>query len=68
MALAAAYRWSADSRDQGWPVRAKIVDTDEGVWSCHLAYTCSAVCPRGVDPGFAIQLVKAALMRRAKKL
>ncbi|MFP3251330.1 MAG: succinate dehydrogenase iron-sulfur subunit [Thermoproteus sp.] len=68
MALAAAYRWSADSRDQGWPVRAKIVDTEEGVWSCHLAYTCSAVCPRGVDPGFAIQLVKAALMRRAKKL
>ncbi|MEL9991873.1 MAG: succinate dehydrogenase iron-sulfur subunit [Thermoproteus sp.] len=68
MALAAAYRWSADSRDQGWPIRAKIVDSDEGVWSCHLAYTCSAVCPRGVDPGFAIQLVKVALMRRAKRL
>ena len=67
MALNAAYRWSADSRDQGWKERAKFIDREEGVWSCHLAYTCSAVCPRGVDPGFSIQLLKAALIRRTKK-
>jgi succinate dehydrogenase / fumarate reductase iron-sulfur subunit len=68
MALNAAYRWSADSRDQGWGERAKIIDSEDGVWPCHLAYTCSAVCPRGVDPGFSIQLLKASLIRRAKRV
>jgi ferredoxin len=37
MALNAAYRWSADSRDQGWRERAKIIDSEDGVWPCHLA-------------------------------
>jgi succinate dehydrogenase / fumarate reductase iron-sulfur subunit len=68
MALNAAYRWSADSRDRGWEERAKIIDAEDGVWPCHLAYTCSAVCPRGVDPGFSIQLLKASLIRRAKRV
>lgn len=68
MALAAAYRWSADSRDRGWEIRKAIINTDDGVWACHLAYTCSAVCPRNVDPGYAIQLLKSAILRRKKRL
>ncbi|MGC9130052.1 MAG: succinate dehydrogenase iron-sulfur subunit [Pyrobaculum sp.] len=66
MALNAAYRWSADSRDRGWEERKKLIDTEDGVWPCHLAYTCSAVCPRGVDPGYAIQLLKAAILRKKR--
>jgi len=68
MALNMAYRWSADSRDQGWVERAKVIDTEDGLWPCHLAYTCSAVCPRGVDPGMSIQLLKASLIRRTKRV
>ncbi|WP_069808257.1 succinate dehydrogenase iron-sulfur subunit [Vulcanisaeta thermophila] len=68
MILAAAYRWSADSRDRGWPERMKIVNSDVGVWSCIVAYSCSAVCPRNVDPGFAIQQLKKAILLRRKKL
>ncbi|MCG2864046.1 MAG: succinate dehydrogenase iron-sulfur subunit, partial [Vulcanisaeta sp.] len=35
---------------------------------CHVAYSCSVVCPKNVDPGFAIQLLKAAILKRRKKL
>ncbi|MCG2869703.1 MAG: succinate dehydrogenase iron-sulfur subunit [Vulcanisaeta sp.] len=68
MILAAAYRWSADSRDRGWLERVKVLDSEEGVWACHVAYSCSVVCPKNVDPGFAIQLLKAAILKRRKKL
>lgn len=67
MALNAAYRWSADSRDRGWEIRKSIIDSEDGLWPCHLAYTCSAVCPRGVDPGYSIQLLKSAILRRKKR-
>ncbi|MFN7105983.1 MAG: succinate dehydrogenase iron-sulfur subunit [Pyrobaculum sp.] len=67
MALNAAYRWSADSRDRGWDVRKAVIDTEDGLWPCHLAYTCSAVCPRGVDPGYSIQLLKSAILRKKKR-
>ncbi|MFN3803700.1 MAG: succinate dehydrogenase iron-sulfur subunit [Pyrobaculum sp.] len=67
MALNAAYRWSADGRDRGWDVRKAVIDTEDGLWPCHLAYTCSAVCPRGVDPGYSIQLLKSAILRRKRR-
>ncbi|MEM0478782.1 MAG: succinate dehydrogenase iron-sulfur subunit [Pyrobaculum sp.] len=67
MALNAAYRWSADNRDRGWEVRKNIIDDEDGLWPCHLAYTCSAVCPRGVDPGYSIQLLKSAILRKKKR-
>ncbi|MBP1448668.1 MAG: succinate dehydrogenase iron-sulfur subunit [Thermoproteus sp.] len=67
MALNAAYRWSADSRDMGWKERLDVIDSEHGVWTCHIAYTCSAVCPRGVDPGFAIQMLKTAIVLRKKR-
>ncbi len=68
MALNAVYRWSADSRDLGWSVRRDVIDSEDGLWPCHLAYTCSAVCPRGVDPGYSTQLLKSAVLRRKKRL
>ena len=61
-ALAAAYRWSADNRDEGYVLRLKIVDSDNGVWSCHYSGTCSKVCPKGVDPALAINLLKKSLL------
>ncbi len=62
-ALAQAYRYLADPRDEGWEERLKIVDNQHGVWRCHFAGACSYVCPKGVDPALAIQLLKKELFK-----
>ncbi len=57
-ALAQAYRYLADNRDQDDHTRAEIVDTKDGCWSCHLIGECSYACPKGVDPALGIQLLR----------
>lgn len=61
-ALATAYRYTADNRDAGFAERAGAVDGLQGTFGCHLAGACSEACPKGVDPAFAIQLLKRALL------
>jgi len=66
-ALAQAYRYSADSRDEGQLQRIETVDTEHGVWRCHFAGACSFVCPKGVDPALGIQhLKRLTLLRRQR--
>ena len=60
--LAQAYRYTADNRDQGKNERLKIVDESHGIWRCHFAGSCSYVCPKGVDPAMAIQLLRGYLL------
>ena len=60
--LAQAYRYVADNRDNGKNDRLKIVDESHGIWRCHFAGTCSHVCPKGVDPAMAIQLLRGYLL------
>ncbi len=62
-ALAQAYRYSSDSRDEGEKLRLDKLDSKDGVWGCEYAGACSDVCPKGVDPALTIQLTKLALMR-----
>ncbi len=62
-ALAQAYRWSIDSRDEGAVLRIEAVDDFDGVWSCEFAGSCSKVCPKGVDPALAIQALKMQVVR-----
>jgi len=64
-ALAQCYRYCADNRDEGWQERFLLVDTDHGVWHCHLAGACSEACPKGLDPALAIQLLKRHLTSQA---
>jgi succinate dehydrogenase / fumarate reductase iron-sulfur subunit len=64
-AMAQCYRYCADTRDDGQQERFPLVDTDHGVWHCHLAGACSEACPKGVDPAFAIQLLKRQLASQA---
>ncbi len=64
-ALAQCYRYCADSRDEGAEERVASVDTKHGIWHCHFAAACSEVCPKGLDPGLAIQLMKRSLVSRA---
>jgi fumarate reductase iron-sulfur subunit len=61
-ALALVQRWNADSRDQGWAARRDVVNAEQGVWGCTLVGSCSAVCPKGVDPALAINRNKVASM------
>ncbi|MBN1297438.1 succinate dehydrogenase iron-sulfur subunit [bacterium] len=60
--LAQAYRYEADSRDQGFEERKPILDKDSGLFSCHYGSECSVVCPKGVDPAKAIQLMKRQMV------
>lgn len=62
-ALAQAYRYNNDSRDQGERERLELLDSFDGVWGCEFAGACSLVCPKGVDPALAIQLLKLDLMK-----
>ena len=44
-----------------------LADSREGVWRCHSAYECSAVCPSNVDPAWRIMdLRKQIIARRLK--
>jgi succinate dehydrogenase / fumarate reductase iron-sulfur subunit len=60
--LAQASRYVEDNRDEGKDVRLKIVDDSHGIWRCHFAGSCSQVCPKGVDPAMAIQLLRGYLL------
>ena len=59
-ALALAYRYNQDSRDEGYRVRQPIIAEAVGVWECTFVGECSVVCPKGVDPAAAIQRSKVA--------
>jgi len=57
-ALTLLARYNRDNRDAGSAERMKIVNQEEGVWGCTFVGYCSVVCPKGVDPAAAIQLLK----------
>ena len=61
--LSQVYRYHADSRDQGGSSRTNLVDSLSGAWGCEFAGECSKVCPAGVDPATAIQLLKSDIMK-----
>ena len=64
-ALGQAYRYVADSRDEGVMERVMAIDHSHGVWRCHYPAACSFVCPKGVDPALAIQRLKRVVVSRA---
>jgi succinate dehydrogenase / fumarate reductase iron-sulfur subunit len=68
MPLTQTYRYNKDTRDDGFHDRKKNVAVSHGVFSCHYAGECSNVCPKGVDPARAIQLMKRDLVLDYLKL
>lgn len=62
MPLAQAHRYNSDSRDNGFGRRREFLEGEGGPWRCHFAGECSRVCPKGVDPAKAIQLMKRELV------
>ena len=65
-ALSQAYRYFSDNRDSDTKERLNIVDDRHGIWRCHFAGSCSAVCPKGVDPALGIQLLRGHLLGFSK--
>jgi len=63
-ALAQAYRYLADSRDEGGGERLQPLGNGHSLLRCHFAASCSQVCPKGVDPALAIQLLRRELFLR----
>ncbi len=65
VALAQAHRYNTDTRDDGFEARKDVLAGEAGPWRCHFAGECSRVCPKGVDPAKAIQLMKRQLVADA---
>lgn len=57
-ALALAYRYNQDSRDEGTAARWDVINDHNGSWQCNFVGECSVVCPKDVDPAAAIQRLK----------
>jgi succinate dehydrogenase / fumarate reductase iron-sulfur subunit len=50
-ALAAAYRFTADSRDEAGKERLETTfKTGTGVWDCVKCYECAQACPKEINP------------------
>ena len=62
MPLGQAQRYNSDTRDAGFAARRDLLSGGSGPWRCHFAGECSQVCPKGVDPAKAIQLMKRDLV------
>jgi succinate dehydrogenase / fumarate reductase iron-sulfur subunit len=65
-AITKAYRFVADSRDEGEDERLGVLsDETTGVWRCHTIYNCVDACPKEIDTTWAIGQIKLRLMRKA---
>lgn len=67
-ALTQAYRFIVDVRDAGADKRLAIVANADGCFACHFAASCSAVCPKAVDPAGAIQKLRRIALMHGLKL
>jgi len=66
--LGQLFRYNTDTRDEGSKERFDLIDVSGGPWKCHFAGACSDVCPKGVDPAFAIQLLKKDMLLHKLKI
>lgn len=62
-ALALAWRWDKDSRDHGQESRDEtIAENEHGIFACTQDGSCTRVCPKGVDPKFAISQLQRSFL------
>jgi succinate dehydrogenase / fumarate reductase iron-sulfur subunit len=64
-ALAKAFRFCHDPRDDGKGERLARIAREDGLWRCHTVFSCAEQCPKYVNPTEAIQqLKKMVILRR----
>ena len=47
---------------EGRPELLQLVDSEDGVWRCHSAFECTAVCPSFVDPARRIMDLRTQIV------
>jgi len=64
-ALLTAYRFLADSRDQGRDERLDALDGPYRLFRCHTIMNCVESCPKGLNPTRAIGHIKALMVKES---
>ncbi|MBL1433467.1 MAG: succinate dehydrogenase iron-sulfur subunit [Gammaproteobacteria bacterium] len=62
-ALLQAYRFVADSRDQGTATRLKALEGPYRLFRCHTIMNCVDACPKGLNPTHAIGELKKKMLK-----
>lgn len=61
--LLQAYRWILDSRDNNTEKRLNLLSKNKmKIFRCHTIMNCSNVCPKKLNPGAAISLIKHKIL------
>jgi succinate dehydrogenase / fumarate reductase iron-sulfur subunit len=59
-----AYRFVADSRDEGQQEHLEALDDKHGLWRCHTIFNCVEACPKDLNPTKAIVELKRELIKQ----
>ncbi len=62
--LLQAYRWLADSRDEGAGERLDNLEDPFRLYRCHTIMNCAKTCPKGLNPAKAIAEIKKMMVER----
>jgi len=63
--LLQAYRFLVDSRDQATGERLDDLEDPYRLFRCRTILNCTDVCPKGLNPAYAIGKIKEMMIRRA---
>eukprot|EP01115_Flamella_aegyptia_P001136 TRINITY_DN11793_c0_g1_i1.p1 TRINITY_DN11793_c0_g1~~TRINITY_DN11793_c0_g1_i1.p1 ORF type:complete len:301 (+),score=43.40 TRINITY_DN11793_c0_g1_i1:109-1011(+) len=59
------YRWINDSRDQALDHRLNLLDLNEKtVFACHNILNCTAACPKHLNPGRAVAMLRDIMFQQ----
>ena len=61
--LLQAYRWIIDSRDNNTKKRLNFLNHKMRLFRCHTIMNCSKTCPKFLNPGKAIALIKQKILK-----
>ena len=62
--LLQAYRWLADSRDEGSGERLDQLEDPFRLYRCHTIMNCTRTCPKSLNPAKAIAEIKKMMVAR----
>ncbi len=65
--LLQAYRWLADSRDEGKKERLDSLNDSFKLYRCHTIMNCAKTCPKGLNPARAIGEIKKMVVEENLK-
>jgi succinate dehydrogenase / fumarate reductase iron-sulfur subunit len=63
-AMLKAYRFVADSRDEGAQEHLDALDDKHGLWRCHTIFNCVEACPKDLNPTKAISELKKEIVKQ----